>query len=597
MAMSTLPDLLRRRMAAEGGRIILRRKDRGIWKPMRWAELGAEVRTLARALRADGFQPGMTGAVLCDTRPEWVFADLALQATGGVSAGLLPAAGAEDLAAQLAETGASVLFVENEEQLDKVLAIRAACPALRRIVIVDMKGLRELDDPMCLGLADFVKRGTDAPDDWDGMIDALDPGAPAALVFSEGNAGRAYPIRLSHRNLSAAVEAAARLFDLRPTDERLAVMPMAHVSERVLGLYLALHAGCISDYGESAGTLEENLREVKPTVLVAAPVLWKRLRDRIALAAGAASRAQRLAYRAALGAGAAAAAARETGRGSAPLASLGALALRSVLTNVRRELGLSRLRMGLIAGGTVAPELIRWFMALGIDPIEVYGPAEGAGLVAAPAPDAVRPGDFGRPIAADVLRLSPDGEVELNGSFFSRAEAEAWHRTGDAGVLRDGRLTVLGRYADMVTPLDCMPVHPEPIERALCASPYVADAIVVGHGRPFLACLLRLDADAVEGWAHGARVPFTSFAELTNRPELQALLQAEIDRVNADVARAQPIRAFRAIDRRLQEGDPEVSALGELRRGAATEAFCGLIASMYGDAPHLAAQLTKVPVP
>ncbi|HVC58949.1 MAG TPA: AMP-binding protein [Acetobacteraceae bacterium] len=598
--MSTLPDLLRRRMATDGAHIILRRKDRGIWKPVRWAELGATIRGLARALHADGFGPGMVGAVLADTSPEWVFADLALQAAGGLSAGLSPIAGAGEIAAQLRETAASVLFVENEEQLDKALAARATCPALRRIVIFDMKGLRELDDPMCAGLAAFVERGAAAPDMWDATIDALDPDAPAALVYSEGNTGPARPVRLSHRHLATVIEAAARLFDPRAGDERLAVMPMAHVSERVLGLYLALHTGCISNYGESTGTLEENLREVKPTVLLAAPWLWKRFRDRIVLAAGAATWTQRMLFRAAFAVSAAAAGYRAGGRHPAPWTAAAALLARPMLANVRRELGLSRLRLGLIGGGMVAPELVLWFMALGIDPIEVYGPAESAGLAAAAAPGAVRPGDAGCPIAPDELRISAEGEIELSRTKVCPAApedpalgAEAWHRTGDVGVLTEGRITVLGGLADMITPPAGTPVHPEPIERALCLSPYIADALVVGDGRPFLGCLLRLDSEAVEGWAHAAHVPFASFADLAQAETLHAVLGAEVARVNAGVARASPIRAFRAIDRRLQYGDAELTPLGALRRGLATSVFRELIEAMYGKAACQAPHPTK----
>lgn len=240
-----------------------------------------------------------------------------------------------------------------------------------------------------------------------------------------------------------------------------------------------------------------------------------------------------------------------------------------MLANVRRELGLTRLRLGLIAGGSATPDMIRWFMALGIDPIEVYGPPESAGLAVAATPGAIRPGDVGYPIAPDSMRVTPDGEIELNSAALHQQEDEprsdgVWCRTGDAGVMTDGRLTVLGRAADTITLRDGSAVHPEPIEQALCLSPYIADALVAGDGKPFPCCLIRLEADAVEGWAHAKRVPFSSFADLANAAELRALLLTEIDRVNKAAARAAPIRAFRAIDRRLEEGDPELNSLGRL---------------------------------
>ena len=603
--MSTLPDLLRRRMAADGARIILRRKDRGIWKPVRWAQLGDQVRALAQALCADGFGRGMVGAVLADTRPEWVVADLAMQAAGGICAGLSPIAGPEEISAQLREAAISMLFVENEEQLDKILALRSSCPLLRRIVIFEMKGLRDLNDPICLSLAAFVELGAVAPDSWNMAIDALDLDAPAALVYTEDSAGQTHPVRLSHRHLTAVVEAATHLFGLRVGDERLAMMPMAHVSERVLGVYLSLHTGCISNYGESIETLDENLREVKPTVLVAAPWFWKQLRDRIELAARAATWTQRLLLRMAFPAGTwVAADLPGRSRHSAPWHAATSLLAWPVLVSVRRALGLSRLRLGLIAGGIVPAEIIRWFMILGIGPIELYGPAACAGLAAASAPSAVRPGDCGPPIIPDTLRLSAAGEIEIN-RVLTDADGPGrrppvWLPTGDAGVMTDGRLTVLGPLADTITLLGGIAVHPGPIERALSLSPYIADALVVGAGSPFLGCLLRLDADAAENWAHAARVPFTSFAELVRTEGLLALLAAEVARVNAGVAQKNPVRAFRLIDRRLQYGDPELTLLGTLRRPVVLASFQNLIAGMYdeglgygSDSAQHASELTK----
>lgn len=584
--MNTLPGLLRQRMASDAARIILRRKDRGIWKPMTWADLGTRVRALVRALHADGFGQGMTGAILADTHPEWLQADLALQSAGGASASLSPFAGVEEITRQLRDIGASLAFVENEEQLDKALEARAACPALRRIVVFDMKGLRDLNDPMCISFADYLTNGANAADAWDAAIDALDPDATAALVYAPDCSDSGDAVRLSHRTLATAIEAAVRLFAPHALDERLAVMPLSHVGERVLGAYVSLHAGCISNFGEGAGTLEENLREVNPTVMVAAPAQWKRFRDRIILAAGAATRLQRSMFRIAFSAGAVVGATRSDGRRATPGKSLAAWLAWPVLANVRRDLGLSRLRVGLISGGTVAPDMIRWFMTLGIDPIEVYGPAESGGLAAAPAPGTIRSGDVGSPIAPGLLRISPAGEIELHfdSGPSDRPSDQAWRGTGDAGVMKDGRLTVLGRIAGVITPRDGHLLHPEPIEQALCLSPYIADALVVGDGQAFLGCLLRLEADAVEGWAHAKRVAFSSFAELANTAEVRGLLQAEIDRVNATAARSSPIRAFRAIDRRLQEGDPELTPLGALSKAPAMIAFHALIAAMYDEA-------------
>ncbi len=525
MALTSLPALLADRAAAAPEAVILRRKDRGIWKSLRWRELAAQVATLAGALAADGFASGMTGAILSDTRIEWVQADLAIQAAGGAAAGLSPLADVPTIAAQLRATGAVTLFVENEEQLDKVLTARADCPALRRIVIFDMNGLRDLNDPACVALTAFATAPPTA------ARVAADPDAAAAIVFTEGT-GRA--VSLSHGRIATTIAAAAARFGPVPGDERLAILPLAHTAERVLGLYLSLASGTITNFGESADTIVENLREAQPTVLLAAPAHWKRFRDRIERDAAAASWLQRTLLRAAM----------RLARGG------GTLAARPVLGAVRRALGLARLRLGLIAGGSVAPELTAWFRALGIDLTEIYGIAETAALVATP-------GHAGAP--AVPLRLTEAGEIEI--------EADGtWIATGDAGTLEGGILTVHGRCADAIARADGTTLHPATIEAALRLSPFILDALVTPGADAALTALLRLDPAAIEAWAHTRRLAFTSYAALVALPELVALLQPEIDRVNAGPARSAPIRAFRVLDRRLADGDPELTSLGALRR-------------------------------
>ncbi len=525
MALTSLPALLAERAAAAPETVILRRKDRGIWKPLRWGELAAQVTALAGALAPDGFAPGMTGAILSDTRVEWVFADLAIQAAGGAAAGLSPRADPATVAAQLREVGAVTLFVENEEQLDKVLGVRADCPALRRVVIFDMKGLRDLDDPACVSLAAFTAASTAAP------RVLVDPAATAAIVFTEGT-GRA--VSLSHGRIAAAIAAAVTRFAPGPGDERLAIMPLAHASERVLGLYLSLAAGTITNFGESADTIAENLREAQPTVLLAAPAQWRRFHHQIEHEAAAANWVQRGLLRAAM----------RLAR------SGGTLPARPILRAVRRALGLARLRLGLIASGGMAPELTAWFRALGVDLTEIYGNAEAAALIATP-------GCAGAPVVP--LRLTKMGEIEIETDG-------TWIATGDIGTLEGGVLTVLGRCSDVIARADGTTLHPTTIEAALCLSPFILDALIAARTDAALTALLRLDPDAVEAWAHARRLVFTSYAALVALPDLVALLQLEIDRVNTGLARNTPIAAFHVLDRRLAEGDPELTSLGALRR-------------------------------
>jgi long-chain acyl-CoA synthetase len=344
----TIPALVAERVASHGSEIVLRKKDHGIWKATTWSQLGARAREVGMGLKAIGFRPGDVACVVAETRPEWVHIDLGILGAGGVSGGIHPEQEAEPLGQALRDSRCRVLFAENDEQLDKALLVRERCPALQRIVVLDMKGLRDFADPMCESLQSFVARPDDARD-WEAGVTAITADQPAVLLLPRTGASRT----LTHGDALHLVANARSLLPLRAGDERLALLPMCHVMERVLGLYLSLDARVISNYLENSDTVVENLQELQPTVLATDPHLWQLLHSRASTAAGAATHMQRMLYRGAVAAG---------GRGG-PAALLARLC---VLRAVRRELGLSRLRCAYIGGTKLAPEIERWAAALGI---------------------------------------------------------------------------------------------------------------------------------------------------------------------------------------------------------------------------------------
>ena len=593
--MNSIPAMVCQRAAERGSATVFRRKDRGIWKAISWAELGARMREMAQGLRAVGFHPGDVAAVLAETRPEWVYADLGILGAGGVSAGIYATDDTAHVAHVLCDCGARILFVENEEQLDKALAARTECPTLQRIVIFDMKGLRDLAEPMCESLADFVARGAEHdrghPGSWEDGLAAIERDRPAALVYTVGTTGTPKGVTLSHHNILFQIENAARLLGIRDGDERLAFMPMGHVMERVLGVYLSLHAGVVSNYVESPETVAENLQEVKPTVLMAAPHVWEKFHSRVAVATASASLLQRLLYRWALAAGAREASAQLAGRRPPALVLTEAWILRwLVLGNVRRELGLSRLRLGLVGAAPVSPDLIRWFMALGIDLIEFYGQAECGGLTAVMPVAAPRLGMAGRPVPYGEIALSAEGEILVRGEhvfigYWGRPETteltlqDDWLRTGDLGAIEDSYVRIVGRKQEQITTASGHQVTAAEIEAALKLSPYIADAAVFGDGRAFLSCLVMLDHESVERWARSNGVAFTSFGSLVRSEPLQTLLASEIERTNAQ--HPVGIRSFRLLEERLEPEDPELTPMMKLRRGFVGEKYRALIEEMY----------------
>ena len=595
----SVASMLWQRVTTRGPRTILREKDRGVWKQVTWEQLGARARQAGMGLRALGFNAGDVACVLSETNPQWVYADLGVLGVGGVSSGIYPTDAPGQVEYILRDSGARVLFVENEEQLDKALQVRERCPALERIVIFDMKGLRELNDPQCESFDVFLARGAEFDrahqGAWEEGIKAIRGEQLAILVYTSGTTGPPKGAMLSHRNILFQLVNLNPQLGLREGDERLAFLPMCHVAERLAGLYQALYAGMISNYVESPDTVFENQREVQPTVALAVPRIWEKMQSGIALRAREATFLQRHAYAWAMNAGLRLVDARLSGRGVPITRRLGFLLALPIMRNIRRELGLNRARRAYVGAAPIAPDLIRWYMALGIDMLEVYGMTECGGVTTVMPPDGIRPGWVGKPAPHTRLAFSPEGEILLGGEHIfmgywnqpeKTAEAlrDGWLHTGDVGRADDSYVRVTDRMKDIIITAGGKNVTPSEIENELKFSPYIADAIVIGDRRKFLSCLVMIDHENVEKWAQDNSVPFSNFTSLTRAEKVLALIEGEVDRANQKFARVEQVKAFRLIEQKLEAEDPELTPTMKFKRAFVNKKYSELIETMYVDA-------------
>jgi long-chain acyl-CoA synthetase len=345
---ATIPALLNQQVAIYGSQTIFRKKDRGIWNSITWSELGAHVRDVGQGLRALGLSKGEAVAVLAESRPELSYVDLAILGCGAASVAIHPEETASRVGEIVRQTEAAIAVVEGEEQLDKVLSVRAVCPSVRRIVIIDMKGLRDFQDPGCVSLSGLVAAGT-GQSDWKQAIASVAPDHVAAyLVSRDGTISQ-----VIHAELMRDIEAIGVRLGVRPGDERLAVLPMSDATERILGLYMALKHRIISNYLENPETATENLREVKPTVFGADTEAWERLYLRISELAANSTFLQKKLYRWAISA-------------ASNGGIMGKLANIIVLPAVRSELGFTRLRIAYVGDQPVSDNVDKWARALGI---------------------------------------------------------------------------------------------------------------------------------------------------------------------------------------------------------------------------------------
>ncbi len=585
-------------VAQRGSRAALRQKDRGVWQSTGWDELGRIVREVGMGLVALGFEPGEVASIQSNTNREWLYADLGVLCAGGVANGIYPTDAPTQVAYLLEDSGSRYVFVEDEEQLDKVLEVLEGLPRLERIVVFDMEGLRDLRDARVMSLDALRALGRDHdarhPGLWEQRIAAREPDQLAILVYTSGTTGKPKGAMISHRNILATVDAYQAAFAQDEHDERMCFLPLCHIAERLGGEYHGLYAGAVLNFVENPETVPENVREIAPTVLTAVPRVWEKLYSAVLIRLKEASALQRWAYELAIGAGRRVAGLREAGR-PVPLAlRLGfRLARLLVLDNVRKAIGTHRARILITGAAPISPDLVRWYRALGLEMVEVWGQTESSGAITANPVGRVKPGSIGVQMPHAQVQVSLEGELIARGpgvfmGYLNQpgktAETlkDGWLHTGDVGrVDADGYFYITDRMKDIIITAGGKNVTPSEIENQLKFSPYVTDAVIVGERRPYLTALVMIDHENVEKYAQDHSIPFSNYASLCRRPEIQQLIHGEIERVNGSFARVEQVKKFRLIETKLTAEDEELTPTMKLKRKLVHEKYRDLIESMY----------------
>ncbi len=593
-----------RRVAATPDLAALREKRHGLWRAIGWRDYGAEVRRVAHSLASLGLKRGDVSSALSENRPEWLFCDLGAQTIGAVGNGIYTTSAPNQVAYILQDSKSRIVFVEDEEQLDKILAVRASCPDLRHIVVYETEGLRGFSDPMVMTFAQFLERGAaheaSHPRFIEEEVARTKPDEIAILIYTSGTTGPPKAAMIRHDNIIAQIARAHVMTPLRDGDRTLSFLPLCHVAERMSAVFNPLVLGNTVHFAESADTLLEDLRAVQPDALFAPPRTWEKMHALVTLAIADATPLQKRAYEGAIRLGQRVEAARDAGaidkgnRRGALAAPLRAITAALVLGNLRRFLGLGRIRYGITGAAPVAPEIIAWFRALGIDLREAYGLTESCGLVTVNPLGRNRVGTVGPPPTGIEVKLAESGEILVRGrnvfagylnkpaETAAAIDAAGWLHTGDVGTLDpDGYLHITDRLKDVMITAGGKNVTPSEIENQLKASPYIADAVVIGDQRPFLAALVMIDLENVARFAQDRRVPFTNYASLCAAEPVQGLVQREIEAVNARLARVESIRKFRLIDVLLTPEDEELTPTMKLKRKVVAQKYAALIEAMY----------------
>jgi long-chain acyl-CoA synthetase len=601
-----LPEMFWNAVAKRGDATLFRQKKYGLWQSLSWNEVGQIVREAGMGLLELGFEIGETASILGNTRQEWLFSDLAALSCGGISSGIYPTDAASQVEYLTQDSNSVILFVEDDEQLDKALEVRERLPRLRKIVVWDMDGLRELDDPGVmsfealreLGRQRLARLGAEpAAAEWRARVSSRQPEELAILIYTSGTTGKPKGAMLSHRNILQTVRSFNMVIAQNEDDERMCFLPLCHVAERNGGAYYSLYTGTKLNFVENPETIPENVREIAPTVFVAVPRVWEKFYSGVSIALKESNAFEQWAYRLAIGIGL------EKVKRYEARQPIGSglnfahwLARMLVLNNVRKLIGIHRSRMLITGAAPISPDLVRWYMALGVPMLEVWGMTEtGGGSTAMPI-ERIKPGSIGVPGTMNEVKLSAEGEIMVRGpnvfmGYLNQPEktaetidADGWLHTGDVGTVDDeGFYRISDRLKDIIITAGGKNITPSELENQLKFSPYVTDAVVIGDKRPYLVCLIMIDQENVEKFAQDNDVPFSNYLSLTRSAEVQKLIEGEIERVNKQFARVEQIKKFRLLEKKLGAEDEELTPTMKLKRKLVSQKYAELIESMYRD--------------
>jgi long-chain acyl-CoA synthetase len=601
-AARTFPELFFGQVRAQGTALALRHKVYGVWQRVSWLEYGEAVRRVAGGLLAGGLTPGERVAILGDNRPEWLYCHLGTMAAGGATCGIYATSSPEQIRYLLQHSEARCLFIENEEQLEKVLTVVGET-AIERIVVWDGKGLWGFTDERVAFFEDFLKQGQaflDArPERLDATLAGISPDDVSMIIYTSGTTGPPKGAMLSHRNILWEVESLSQSVPLRPGDEVVSYLPFAHIFENFTSVFWPVRLGIVVSFAESVDTLFQNLREVSPTYFAGPPRIWEKLASTLDLRMADSTPLKRGLYRLAIAVGRRHAHARHQGRVSPWLAMAHGLAHAAVLYPLKRRLGLERTRIAVSAAAPAAPEMFEFYHALGVPLTEVYGQTESTGVITANRPGRDRVGTVGEPIPGIEVRLAEDGEILTRGPHVFRGyfkdpdltaetiDAAGWLHTGDVGAWDDGYLRILDRKKDIIITAGGKNVTPAYIENKLKFSPYIQDAVVVGDRRKYLVALILIDEDVVTQFAQEHRIPFATFADLTRHPEVHRLIQGEVDKVNRTLSQVETVKRFALLPRRLYEEEGDVTPTKKVKRRNIERRYGDLIESLYRDGVRL----------
>jgi long-chain acyl-CoA synthetase len=598
--LTTLPRLLQRNARDLGSRPAIREKDRGIWQSWTWRQYHEQVREFALGLAALGFRRGDRLSIIGDNRPRLYWAQVAAQCLGAVPVPVYQDSIAKELAYVWSHADVSVIVAEDQEQVDKIVALRGELPSLKLVIYDDPRGMTSYRYDWLKSYASVQEMGRKFGIEHPGFLEAeIEKGRPedvALICYTSGTTGSPKGAMISHANAIGVAETFSKEARIKPDDTCLAYLPMAWAGDSVYTLFASLSVGFCANCPESPETVQRDLRELGPTTVLAPPRIWENMLTSVQVRAADATPFKRRTFDYFRGAAERAEILRSEGKPvPATLRLTTALGEFFVYGPVRDQLGLRQAKWALTGGAPLGPDTFRFFRSIGVNLKQVYGSTETTGLVSLQPDTEANPTTAGRPVPGVEVKIAERGEVLVRGCTVFKGyhknddatrdviDSDGWFHTGDAGFIDPrGHLVIIDRAKDVGALADGTPFAPQFIENKLKFSPYIREAVAFGNERAFVTAMVAIDLSTVGNWAERRGLPYTSYMDLSQKPEVRELIRDEIRRGNQTLPDATKIRRFLLLTKDLEADDAEMTRTRKVRRRFVAERYAPVIDALYG---------------
>jgi long-chain acyl-CoA synthetase len=586
------------------GKVAARQKELGIWQEFTWQDSFEQVRDICLGLVSIGLQRGERVCIIGDNDRQHLWADLAIMAAGAATVGIFTDAIPSEMEYVAAHSESAFAFAKDQEQCDKFLEIKEKIPCVKAVIYWDLRGMWGYDDPWLRSYEEVQTLGRQLNEEQPELFDRLVAEGKGDylcnLCYTSGTTGLPKAVMLTHGNFLTAIEAFNKVWPRDDTVNQVSFTPLAWVAEHTLSVAPHCLLGIIINFPESPETVQQNIREIAPDFVFYPARLWENLTAMIQMRINDSTWINRALYRLFLPVGYKVADRRYEGKRVGPLwATARWLGDLLVFKPLRSQLGLNRVQTALTAGAALSPDMMRYFRALGLNLVQIFSATETAAVGTQHSDDDVNFASVGRPAPGLQVKISEEGEIWLGGpnichGYYKNPEETAkalsidkegtrWFHTGDAGYIGDdGHVIYLDRLSDMIQLAGGEQFSPQFIEGRLKFSPYIRDVMAVGSAEVnYVTALVSIDFENVGRWAEKNRIPYTTFVDLSQRPQVYELISEAVVSVNETLPPGGRVRKFILLHKEFDADEAEMTRTRKLRRGFLEDRYQDMIDATY----------------